>query len=64
MKKNILVILLFSTPIIFFLANRILQILIGNDNQDYLKYEIIGSIICGYSASLGFWLLYRKIKKI
>ena len=63
MRKKIFFILLFFTPILFFLGLRLLRYLIGSDIQESLKMEIIGSIICGYGVSLGLWYHYRRANK-
>lgn len=59
----VLIVLLFSTPIIFFFANRVVQFVFGSNNQESLTAEIIGAVMCGYGASLAFWLLYKKVNK-
>jgi hypothetical protein len=60
-KKRVLIIYLFFTPILFFIGLRLLHIIIGSPES--IKYEIIEALICGYGASLGFWMLYRKVNK-
>lgn len=57
MKKEIFIILLFLAPLLFFFWYRSLQIIVGNDNQEPVKYEIIGALMCGFGVSLGLWNL-------
>jgi hypothetical protein len=63
MKKIVFIILLFSAPIFFFFGYRLLRAIIGNDSQESLTAEIMGSIMCGYLGSYGIWNLYRKVNK-
>jgi hypothetical protein len=63
MRKKIFMTLLFVTPVFFFFGIRLLDVIIGRDNQESLTGEIIGALLCGYGGSLGLWYLYRKANK-
>jgi hypothetical protein len=58
MRKKLFIALLLLSPILFWGGNRLLQIAIGNDNQESTKYEIVGALLCGYASSLGGYGIY------
>jgi hypothetical protein len=63
MKRKLFIILLFVSPIFFFLGHRLLHVIFPPERSESLKYEIIGAIVCGYGASFGLWSLDRKSRK-
>ena len=64
LRKVLLFILLIATPLLFFIGLRLINYVIGIENNESLKSEVITSVFCGYAVSLGFWFNFlRKSKK-
>jgi hypothetical protein len=61
--KKIRLILLCTTPVLFFFGMRFMRMIFSTEGSESLKSEIIGAIIVGYGASLGLWYLDRKNRK-
>jgi hypothetical protein len=62
-RKIFIIILLLSTPIIFFWAHRFLGMISHPERPESLKSEITGALMSGYGASIGLWFLFRKAGK-
>jgi hypothetical protein len=62
-NKTLVLFILFSTPILFFIGNRLLQMFFPPEIPESLKNEIISAVMCGYGASIGLWFLFRKAYK-
>jgi hypothetical protein len=63
MKRKIFIILLFLTPILFFLGMRLLHLIFPPDRPESLKSELTLALMSGYGASIGLWFLFRKAGK-
>ena len=64
LRKGLLFIFLISTPLLFFFGLRLINFVIGSENTESIKSEVITAVFCGYAVSLGFWFNFlRKSKK-